>query len=76
MKDGLGWKGWTLIIVGVVALYVAVSFLAAWILWLLWNWLVPELFGGPRVTYWQAVGVMLLLSFVRGVVTINSRRSE
>ncbi len=27
---------------------------------LLWNWLVPELFKGPVITYWQAVGLLLL----------------
>ena len=27
---------------------------------LLWNALVPELFGGPGLSYWQAVGVLLL----------------
>ena len=27
---------------------------------LLWNWLVPVLFGGPMVTLWQALGLLLL----------------
>ena len=27
---------------------------------LLWNALVPELFGGPALTHWQAAGVLLL----------------
>jgi hypothetical protein len=27
---------------------------------LLWNALVPELFDGPMLSYWQAVGVLLL----------------
>lgn len=27
---------------------------------LLWNWLVPVLFGGPYVTFWQALGLLLL----------------
>jgi positive regulator of sigma E activity len=26
----------------------------------LWNWLIPEIFGGPTVTYWQAMGLLLL----------------
>ena len=26
----------------------------------LWNWLVPELFGGRAVTFWQAMGVLVL----------------
>ncbi len=26
----------------------------------LWNWLVPELFNGPALTYWQTAGLFLL----------------
>lgn len=26
----------------------------------LWNWLVPELFNGPVLTYWQTAGLFLL----------------
>ena len=27
---------------------------------LLWNWLVPALFGGPLLTFWQALGLLIL----------------
>jgi len=27
---------------------------------LLWNWLVPVLFGGPAITFWQALGLLAL----------------
>lgn len=30
------------------------------IVMLLWNELVPALFNGPVVTYWQAVGILIL----------------
>lgn len=26
----------------------------------LWNWLVPVLFSGPVITYWQALGLLIL----------------
>ena len=26
----------------------------------LWNWLIPDLFNGPVVTFWQAAGLFLL----------------
>jgi hypothetical protein len=26
----------------------------------LWNWLIPELFNGPALTFWQTVGLFLL----------------
>jgi hypothetical protein len=27
---------------------------------LLWNWVVPALFGLPRISFWQAVGLFVL----------------
>ncbi|WP_205195156.1 hypothetical protein [Chitinophaga sp. Cy-1792] len=26
----------------------------------LWNWLIPELFHGPTISFWQAFGLLLL----------------
>ena len=26
----------------------------------LWNWLVPDLFHGPGITFWQALGLLIL----------------
>lgn len=26
----------------------------------LWNWLIPELFHGPELTFWQTVGLFIL----------------
>jgi len=42
-----------------VAVLVAV-FIFAWITYLLWNWLVPVLFNGPAISYWQALGLLVL----------------
>jgi len=33
---------------------------------LLWNWLVPALFAGPVITYWQALGLLLLTKILFG----------
>jgi hypothetical protein len=43
----------------VVAAVLAIFFFG-WITWLLWNWLVPTVFGGPALSYWQALGLLLL----------------
>jgi len=32
----------------------------------LWNWLVPAVFGGPTVTYWQAFGMLILARILVG----------
>lgn len=32
----------------------------------LWNWLVPDLFRGPVITFWQALGLLLLSKILFG----------
>ena len=43
--------------------FIAVGGLAVW--WL-WNWLMPELFGMPELTFWQALGVLALSRILFG----------
>jgi len=48
----------------VVGRYIVFGFfgLAAFtaLIFLLWNWLVPAVFSGPVITYWQALGILVL----------------
>lgn len=32
----------------------------------LWNWLVPDLFGGPIISFWQTLGLLLLTRILFG----------
>lgn len=32
----------------------------------LWNWLVPALFAGPVITFWQALGLLVLTRILFG----------
>jgi hypothetical protein len=32
----------------------------------LWNWLLPTLFGWPRITFWQALGILALSRILFG----------
>ena len=34
--------------------------LLGWVVMLLWNWLMPEIFGLKQLNYWQAWGLMIL----------------
>ncbi len=45
------------LIIPLVILAVAVF---GWITMSLWNWLIPELFNGPVLTFWQAMGLLVL----------------
>ena len=56
----IGWgilaaAGGTLFIAGYT--YVVMS---------LWNWLVPDIFHGPLITFWQAAGLILLAKLFVG----------
>jgi len=38
----------------------AVFALLGYVVMLLWNWLIPDLFHGPSIGYWQALGLFVL----------------
>jgi hypothetical protein len=52
---------------GVIALVVLLDILMAWPTMLLWNWLMPTIFGVIKITFWQALGINLLT----GIFTSN-----
>src|SRR5690606_39508079 len=33
---------------------------------LLWNWLMPDLFGVPQIDFWQALGLLVLSKILFG----------
>ena len=49
----------------VIVILVVLSFLEAWVVQLLWNWLAPIFWAtAPILTYWQAFGACILLSII------------
>ena len=49
------------ILIGVVAVT-----LFGFILMRLWNWLMPVLFGWHTITFWQAIGILILSKILFG----------
>ncbi len=47
------------ILLGIVAI-TCIAFVMGVVVMVLWNWLMPQLFDLPRITYWQAWGLLLL----------------
>jgi hypothetical protein len=45
---------------------IGLLFLFGWVVMLLWNWLMPEIFGLKRISYWQGWGLLLLSSILFG----------
>ncbi len=43
-----------------VGIFLAAALVLSLVVMLLWNALIPEIFGGPAVTYAQALGLLVL----------------
>ena len=44
--------------------FIGLIFLFGWVVMLLWNWLMPEIFGLTQISYWQAWGLLVLSSIL------------
>ena len=53
-----------------------VAFIGGEIVKLLWNWLVPSLFGWQPVTFWQALGLLALCRILFGGNGLMKRQSR
>ncbi|HEQ78696.1 MAG TPA: hypothetical protein ENN76_00350 [Euryarchaeota archaeon] len=49
-----------MMVLGGVALGVVMAFLLGWVVMLLWNWLMPAIFGLPTIGFWKAWGLVIL----------------
>lgn len=59
-------KKWIVIVpLAIVGLLVFIA-IGGGLVAALWNWLLPGLFGWPRVTFWQALGLLLLSRILFG----------
>lgn len=45
---------------------LAVIAVLSWVVMSLWNALIPDLFHGPMVTFWQAAGLLVLSKILFG----------
>ncbi len=52
---------WIVKVIVFAALMIAIAGMATL---LLWNWLVPVLFAGPAITFWQAIGLLALIKIL------------
>lgn len=59
----LRWAGW---IIGGIALAVLLAFIFGYFVMLLWNWIMPTLFGLPEIDYWLAFGIIILARLIFG----------
>lgn len=53
-------------IIKMVALFVLIFAAISAVVMLLWNWLLPEIFDLPYISYWQSAGLLLLSKLIFG----------
>ncbi|SHG75895.1 hypothetical protein [Flagellimonas flava] len=56
--------------------FIGLVLLAGYVMMLLWNWLMPDLFGLTTIGYWQALGIMLLAKIIFGFGNHSSKKSN
>lgn len=49
---------------------------SAWMFEILWNWLMPLLFHLPTLTFWQAWGIIALLSIIGGFFKSSTDKTK
>jgi len=52
--------------IGGFFLFVFLAFILGFFIMILWNWLMPIIFGLPEITYWQAWGLFLFTKLLFG----------
>lgn len=71
-------RKWVLIVPAALAGMALFAFAGGEVVRLLWNWLLPPLFGVREVTFWEALGLLALCrilfgGFGRGCHRMTSR---
>jgi hypothetical protein len=60
------------LVAGLVALWAAIVAGVWWLFYWLWNTIAAGIFGAPELTFWQSVGLMVLV----GLLTNGIRASK
>lgn len=53
-------------VLGILVVVAVFFFLFGYFVMRLWNWLMPDLFGLHTISYWQAIGVLVLSKILFG----------
>ena len=59
-------RKWMFIVPAALLGIALVAFIGGEIVRLLWNWLLPPLFGWREITFWQALGLLALCRILFG----------
>ena len=63
------------IILGILV-FALVALICALPVMLLWNWLMPDIFGLTTINFWQALGISFLSSCLFGRTSSNKKKED
>jgi len=69
-------RNWAFIVPAAIVGMIVVIFLGGIIVQLLWNWLMPPLFGWRSITFWQAWGLIALTRILFGGMHVKSGHGD
>lgn len=49
-------------VLGIMLLIILIGLFMSIPVWLLWNWLMPDIFSLTEISFWQALGISMLSS--------------
>ena len=61
-------------ILGVVLVVAIIGFPFGWFVMLLWNWLMPMIFGLTSINYWEAYGLYALCRLLLKSTNTSSKK--
>jgi hypothetical protein len=69
-------KRWKMVFIAPLAIVAMVTFvfIGGEIVMHLWNWLLPSLFGWRQLTFWQALGLLVLCRVLFGGLGMHGPR--
>ena len=63
------------IVIGILV-FALVAVISALPVMLLWNWLMPDIFGLTTINFWQALGICFLSSCLFGRTSSNKKKED
>ena len=66
-------RHWTRKVLKIVVIATVATGVITFLVMTLWNWLIPPLFRGPTVTFWQTLGLLVLVKLLGKVMLFRGR---
>ena len=74
LTDLLGCLELGFVIILIILVYILANLFVGWIFMSLWNWLLPLIWTtAPIFTFWQAFGIVILLTIMGSFFKSNSK---